>query len=187
VSSAAEEREYGHSARHYEFVAGQLPEYYRMYMQSWAVLVSAILVGSVIGLGGGAVGPRDGLGAYILCMFRFVMAGWFLLTSWFWARFSMLRHYLAELESTMEHPRPRLYSQYEAAWFGPRAHVALALSLFFAAAVYVLLAVPASTALSGIAPVGFHLALAIYGACALLAVVVAGGFVRGPKAAARAA
>jgi hypothetical protein len=138
------ELEYGRSARHYEFVAAQLAEYYKMYMQSWTVLVSAVLVGGLIALRASPPSASSpSLEAHAMLILPFVMAGWFLLTSWFWARFSMLRRYLRELEGRMQGCQPDLFRRDEERFWSAGAMPA-GCAVFCAAAVYGLLVAAAS-------------------------------------------
>jgi hypothetical protein len=172
---AEQDGDYAHSVRHYEFVAGQLTDYYRMYMQSWTVLITGVFVGGVFAL---KEAGDSSLAAHLLCILPLVMAGWFVLTGWFWGRFAMLRGYLQRLERGMKDP-PQLFSL-ESKWMASRAgKFAIVFSTCVAGIVYLFLAFVAALTLSSLRlDYRVWLLLLPYCVVALGAVVTVRQFVR---------
>jgi hypothetical protein len=84
---------------HYEFVVSQWTEYYKLYMQSWSIFGSAILVGLAVALSkfGDGVKSKD-IPSEIAAIVPIVILIWFLLTSYFWAMFEMYSLYISDLE-----------------------------------------------------------------------------------------
>lgn len=86
---------------HYEFVSKEFTEYFGMYMRSWSIAGSVVLVGAIFGLA--KVDAQDGgiLTGVLICIIPLALAMWFVVTSWFWAYFAMYRKYLQGLETSM--------------------------------------------------------------------------------------
>lgn len=176
---------YVFAVRHYEFVSREFADYFRMYMQSWTIVGSAILVGVIFGLGRGQT-PGN-LRPVLLSLSPIILLLWFLLTTWFWAYFKMYRDYLDNLEDRMqtefeEESTPTLYSKYQKYWFRKEAMMEFLAGLI-GLLVYVGLSWPASTSIAEIfhgKPEEFCLAFSyfiIYSVVGLVSVIAAYKFV----------
>lgn len=95
------EKSYDLALKHYESISKEYTETFKMYMQSWSIVGSAVLVGTILGL---KDIPDSGTSVRgtLLCATPLIVLLWFLLTSWFWGFFEMYREYLRGLEGLIE-------------------------------------------------------------------------------------
>ncbi|MBI2820063.1 MAG: hypothetical protein HYX73_08795 [Acidobacteria bacterium] len=84
---------------HHKAVSAEYIECYKIYMQSWTIVVSALVVGVVFGLRDFTL--SDNLQVIALAAVPLIFLLWVMLTAWFWAYFAMYREYLCALERAM--------------------------------------------------------------------------------------
>lgn len=85
--------------KHYELICKEFTDYFKMYMQSWSIVGSAIIVGAIFGPEGKLNGKN--VYNYIVCAIPLLILIWLLTTSWFWGYFKIYRTYLSLLEERM--------------------------------------------------------------------------------------
>lgn len=111
--------------KQYEFIVSQWTEYFKLYMQSWSIVISGIIIGTLFSFKlapqathttRASSGEGDALLALSLGIIPVLMLIWFLLTCWFWALFDTYRRRAKELEGQI---RKRLLSSMR---LGPALH-----------------------------------------------------------------
>lgn len=147
--------------KHYESISKEYTATFKMYMQSWSIVGSAVLVGTILGL---KDTPDSGTSVRgtLLCATPLIVLLWFLLTSWFWGFFGIYREYLRGLEDRINAPGSsdasadvvRVHT-YRDAWYKGRApRIVEVVTCLLGFLLYVGLAWIASTHLAEVLKVG---------------------------------
>ena len=180
-----DENRFQYAYKHYEFVVSQWTEYFKVYIQSWSIMGSALIVGAIF-FPSKLPDAKSSLVKTLLGITPLLILVWFLLTSWMWAYLAIYRSYAEHLEKNMKKDfsneisfYPELHSKYGQKWLKSKGHHAvllLTLVLFFL--IYIILACQASKSLFSSSDRNCWILFVSYIACAVGTFLAAQAFIK---------